>query len=204
MGEFSVPGAAYYRHSYDNKPRLASYWHQVDECLALGGKSVLVIGQGSGLPSLLLDRQGLEVTTIDIQPELKPTILADVRQLPFSDGAFDLAICCQVLEHLPFDFFMPSLYELSRVIRRGLVLSLPDSGRYSTLLPRLLRRKVVIELPNIWFKRWEFNGQHFWQVNTRGQQLRDVQHAIDKVGLKTERMFRVWELPSHRCWRLVK
>ena len=204
MSLFSVPGALHYSHSYDNKRRLASYWHQVDECLALGGKSVLVIGQGSGLPSLLLERQGFEVTTVDIQPELKPTVLADVRQLPFSDGAFDVAICSQVLEHLPFDFFMACLYEQSRVVRRGLVLSLPDSGRYSTLLPRLFRRTVVLELPNVWFKRWVFNGEHFWEVNTRGQRLRDVQRAIDKVGLKIERTFRVWELPSHRFWRLVK
>jgi 2-polyprenyl-3-methyl-5-hydroxy-6-metoxy-1,4-benzoquinol methylase len=204
MNRTLVPGAVHYNHSYDNKQRLASYWHQVDECLTLGGKSVLLVGKGSGLASILLERQGFEVTTVDIEPQLKPNIIGDVRQLPFSNEAFDVAVCSQVLEHLQFAFFQPALVELRRVIRRGLVLSLPDRGRYSTLLPRLFRRKVVVSLPNIYLKPWVFNGEHFRELNTRGHRLRVVQDVIDKVGLKTERIFRVWELPIHRFWRLAK
>lgn len=197
----SVPGAMHYGHMYDSKVRLASYWHQVDECIALGGKSVLVVGKGSGLPSILLERQGLEVTTADIQPELEPTVICDVQHFPFTDRAFDIAICCQVLEHLPFECFLPSLQELRRVIRRGLVLSLPDQGHYTTLLPRLFRRKTVISLPNFRYRRQVFmGGGHLWEVNAPGYRLNDVQHAIDDAGLNTKRTFRVWEYPYHRFW----
>jgi 2-polyprenyl-3-methyl-5-hydroxy-6-metoxy-1,4-benzoquinol methylase len=197
-----IPGLAHYNHSYDNKKRLASYWHQIDECLKLGGRSVLVVGKGSGLSSYLLQRQGFEVTTLDIQSELRPTIVGDVRQLPFLDEAFDIAVCCQVLEHLPFEVFVPALSELRRVIQRGLVLSLPDRGRRSTLLSYLLHRKEVVNLPHFRLKPWTFDGQHFWEVNTRGCRLRDVQHAINQAGLQTERTFRVWEHPHHRFWCL--
>lgn len=198
----TVPGAAKYGHCYDNKARLASYWHQIDESIALGGKSALVVGKGSGLPTHMLLRRGFEVTTLDIQIKLEPTVVGDVRRLPFSDQAFDIAVCCQVLEHLPFEFFGESLRELRRVIRRGLVLSLPDHGRYSTLVPRMLRRKVVVSLPNIRFNTWISNPEHFWEVNTSGHRLSDIQRAIDGMGLKTERTYRVWEIPCHRFWRL--
>jgi ubiquinone/menaquinone biosynthesis C-methylase UbiE len=139
-----IPDLVHYSHSYDSKKRLASYWHQVDECITLGGKLVLVIGKGSGLPSYLLEHRGFKVTTVDIQAELAPAVVCDVRQLPFSDQAFDVVVCCQVLEHIPFEFFVPALCEMRRVIRKGLVLSLPDQGRYSTLLSYLLRRKEIV------------------------------------------------------------
>jgi SAM-dependent methyltransferase len=191
-----------YRFDYDNKKRLAAYWHQVDECRALGGKSVLVVGKGSGLQTVMLERQGFEVVTVDIRSELKPAVAGDVRRLPFADCAFDVAVCCQVLEHLPREFLMPSLQELRRVTRRGLVLSLPDRGRCSTLLPHLFGRREVLSLPNFWLRAASSNPEHYWEINIPGNRLYSIQNAIDMAGFKTERTFRVWELPSHRFWRL--
>jgi SAM-dependent methyltransferase len=197
-----VPGSAHYGHLYESKGRLASYWHQVDECSALGGKSVLSVGKGSGLPLYLLERRGFRVTTLDIQPELQPIVLGDVRHLPFSKGAFDVAMCCQVLEHLPFEFFAPSVFELKRVVRLGIVLSLPDRGNYSKVIPRLMGKRVVMELPNFMPRPVEENGEHCWEINTKGVCLREVQEEINKAGLTTDRTFRVWEFPYHRFWRL--
>jgi len=191
-----------YGLDYDNKKRFASYWHQVDECVALGGKSVLVIGKGSGLPAVLMERQGFEVTTVDIQSQLRPTVVGDIRHLPFQDRAFDVAVCCQVLEHLPRECFLPSLCELRRVVQRGLVLSLPDCGRYSTLLPHLLKRQVVLSLKNLRIQARRPQKEHFWEVNMRGHRLQDIQCEIDDAGFKTERTFRVWENPYHRFWHL--
>ena len=197
-----LPGRAHYGHTYETKRRLASYWHQVDECLALGAKSVLVVGVGSGLVPLLLNQRGVDVTTMDIQIELRPRLVGNVCQLPFVERSFDAVVCCQVLEHMPFEFFAPSLCELKRVIRVGLVLSLPDRGRYSKIIPHLVRRRVVLDLPTFRLKPWVFNGEHYWEVNTCGYRLAHIQRTIDSTGLKTEKTFRVWELPYHRFWRL--
>jgi ubiquinone/menaquinone biosynthesis C-methylase UbiE len=192
-----------YRFDYDNKKRLASYWHQVDECRALGGKSVLVVGKGSGLQAILLERDGFEVTTLDIRRQLRPAVTGDVRRLPFKDRVFDIAVCCQVLEHLPPDQFSPALRELRRVIRHGLVLSLPDCGRYSTLLSHVLRRKEILTLPNLRKKPRKLDPEHFWEINMPGHPLRDVQSQICEAGFQTQRTFRVWEIPWHRFWRLA-
>lgn len=197
-----LPKAEHYNHAYDNKRRLASYWHQVDECLEIGGKSILVVGKGSGLPLYMLERQGLTVTAFDIQLALRPNVLGDVRQLPFLDSVFDIALCCQVLEHIPFEFFAASLGELKRVVRQGVVLSLPDCGRYSKVIPHLLRRRTVIPLPTIRPQSITFNREHFWEVNMRGYRFDAIQGVIEEVGFQIENTFRVWEVPYHRFWRL--
>jgi 2-polyprenyl-3-methyl-5-hydroxy-6-metoxy-1,4-benzoquinol methylase len=199
----SPPPRAHYDHSYEGKKRLASYWHQIDECLRIGGQSILVVGKGSGLVSILLEKRGFIVTTVDIQAELLPLVIADVRQLPFLNESFDIVVCCEVLEHLPFEWFVPTLGELRRIVRRGVVLSLPDRGTYSRVLPYLLcRRRVVMDLPSVWVKKWLFDGEHYWEVGTSGHRLSDVQQAIGRANLKVESTFRVWEYPYHRFWRL--
>lgn len=44
-------------------------------------------------------------------------VQADLRDLPFADGAFDALVSSHVLEHIPDD--APALAELGRVVRRG-------------------------------------------------------------------------------------
>jgi 2-polyprenyl-3-methyl-5-hydroxy-6-metoxy-1,4-benzoquinol methylase len=201
----TLQGASHYRHSYETKRRLASYWHQVDESVALGGAAALLVGKGSGIVPLMLENQGFRVTTIDLEKELRPAMVTDVRHLPFIDRAFDIALCCEVLEHMPFRFFTQSLNELKRVVRLGVVLSLPDRARCSSFIPyALLRRKVVIDWPKVKLRRWNYDGEHYWEVNTQGHQIETVQRAIDSTGLKTEATYRVWECPYHRFWRLKK
>ncbi len=201
----ALKSASHYRHSYENKRRLASYWHQIDESVALGGESALLVGKGSGIVALMLENQGFRVTTIDLEKELRPAMITDVRYLPFIERAFDIALCCEVLEHLPFEFFTHSLNELKRVVGRGVVLSLPDRARCSTFLPyALLRRKVVVDWPKFNLKRWTYDGEHYWEVNTQGFEIETVQRAINSTGLTTEKTYRVWECPYHRFWRLKR
>lgn len=50
---------------------------------------------------------------------------ADVTRLPFRDGAFDVVVCSEVLEHIPDN--RNAVWELSRVLKAGgdLVVSVP-------------------------------------------------------------------------------
>lgn len=198
------PDPAYDASSYDTKARLASYWHQVDEAVRLGAKTVLMIGHGSGLASLMLQRRGVRVLTLDIDPALQPGVVGDVRALPCADRSVDVALCCQVLEHLPFRQLIPALRELRRVARVGLVLSLPDQGRSSRLLAVLLKRRHrAVSLPTVWPRVWEYNGQHYWQVNAKGYALERIEAAIREAGWRIAMTYRPLECPYHRFWRLV-
>ncbi len=60
-------------------------------------------------------------------------VQADLRDLPFADGAFDALISSHVLEHIPDD--APALAELGRAVRRGgraviMVPLAPDAPTY--------------------------------------------------------------------------
>jgi 2-polyprenyl-3-methyl-5-hydroxy-6-metoxy-1,4-benzoquinol methylase len=193
---------SHFGRDYDNKRRMASYWHQVDECCRLGGESVLVVGVGSSLASILLQRQRFSVTSLDIQHQLYPTVVGDVLRLPFKYQSFDVAVCCQVLEHLPRESFVPALRELRSVIRRGAVLSLPDCAAYSTLMSRVLRRKEIITLPHMARAKPKLDAEHIWEISMRGHPLSKVQRAIEQGGFSIEKTFRVWEIPFHRFFRL--
>lgn len=96
--------------------------------------SVLEVGCGEGELAAHLWRQGprparFEICDVDIgrlTPGLPPEIAAreaSIYALPWPDDAFDLVICCEVLEHLHEP--AKGLRELARVARRHVLLSTP-------------------------------------------------------------------------------
>jgi ubiquinone/menaquinone biosynthesis C-methylase UbiE len=96
--------------------------------------SVLEVGCGEGELAAHLWRQGprperLEICDVDLgrlSAGLPPEIAAreaSIYALPWPDDAFDLVICCEVLEHLHEP--ARGLRELARVSRRHVLLSTP-------------------------------------------------------------------------------
>ena len=109
---------------------------------ARGGARLLDIGTGSGdLPRALVDwgrRRGLELEVVatDLNPDMLdiarrkcaayPEIRlrqADARQLPWSDGEFDVATASMTLHHLSDEDAVRTLRELRRVTTTGLVVN---------------------------------------------------------------------------------
>jgi SAM-dependent methyltransferase len=122
-----VAAEHYNATAYNTKERVCSFWHQVDEVLALGTRTVLEIGPGAGLVTDWLARNDVEVTTLDMDPAVFPDVHGSATELPFGDNAFDTVLCAQVLEHMPFDEVERALGEFSRVARTGVVVSVPDA-----------------------------------------------------------------------------
>ena len=97
-------------------------------------RSVLEVGCGEGELAAHLWRQGprperFEICDVDIgrlAPDLPPELSAreaSIYALPWPDDAFDLVLCCEVLEHLHDP--AAGLRELARVSRRHVLLSTP-------------------------------------------------------------------------------
>jgi SAM-dependent methyltransferase len=128
VSEFApqVDAGHYRTDAYNTKERLCSMWHQLDEVRSFGPSTVLEVGPGNGMVTGWLRDRGIAVTTVDIDATCGPDDLASVTALPYDDAAFDVALCCEVLEHLPFDAVPRALRELRRVARTGVVISVPD------------------------------------------------------------------------------
>lgn len=56
-------------------------------------------------------------TTLDIDPQRKPDIVADIVKMPFEDERWDAIICSEVFEHLPDP--EAAVSELKRVLKPG-------------------------------------------------------------------------------------
>lgn len=123
-----------------------------------GGLRVLEVGSYLGVVSLTLARLGYAVTALDI-PEFNsnPRLLeryahsgvaavcANLREyaLPFEDGAFDLVLMCETLEHFNFNP-LPVLAEINRVLRLSgiLYLALPNLASLGHRVALLTGRSI--------------------------------------------------------------
>ena len=198
----------YVAEDYETKERFCSYWHQIDEirkAMPRQDGHILVIGKGSGFIDSYLRQLGYEVATLDIDATLDPTYCASVLDMPLPGGSVDLVVCCQVLEHLPFEQFDIALGEIRRVLSPGgrFVLSLPDLTRtYKFLLqlPKLGQLACVIPVPVPEFlkKPWTYNGEHYWNIGNKGYPVRLIATHIGSRGFTIEREFRVFEMSWHR------
>lgn len=194
--------ATHYDHSYDTKARLASYWHQIDEVLRFQPRTVLEVGIGSGFTTSSLRREGIDVTTLDVAEDLNPTIVGSVRSIPMSDNCIDIALCCQVLEHLPFSEFANAFSELYRVATKGVIISLPDQERCLRVSVRTelhVFKHGIRDFPRHPKHRPKNIGvQHYWEIGCYDIGLADVLQKINQVTGKPPRTYRVFENPYHR------
>lgn len=82
---------------------------------------VLNIGCGPWEPVGIVGRrtvwpQAIEIG-IDLDPEVEPDVVADMRALPFREECFYGIIASHILEHVPMWDIGPSLKEMRRVLR---------------------------------------------------------------------------------------
>lgn len=112
------------------------------------GGRLLDVGCGSGdVPAFLLERLpgplsavGLDVKTLHLRavpPSVRP-VVADVRRLPFPDGAFDVVTASLFLHHFDSPELPALLAGLHRLARRALVVN----DLHRALVPWLFGRAV--------------------------------------------------------------
>jgi SAM-dependent methyltransferase len=197
-----VPPDHYWSRAYNSKERICSFWHQVDEVLALGGGRVLEVGPGNGLVTEWLRRAGCEVVTLDHDPELAPDIVGSVPTLPLADREVDVVLAGQVLEHLPWDDALAALREIGRVCRTGAVISLPDASPYAGVASPLYHGLYIEDIRR---RRAPTRMALLRQLLSRELRVRDV--LWTRVVPATWALGgRTFELPAglipHRPWRL--
>ncbi|MDR0733165.1 MAG: class I SAM-dependent methyltransferase [Dysgonamonadaceae bacterium] len=178
-----VEKSHYNFQTYTDLPRWTSYWHQITETLALSPKTALIVGIGDDIVGRVLAEQGVQVYTFDFDKNLHPDFWGDVVEIDtvLRDKRFDVILCCQVLEHLPYDKFEPVLQQLQRHAK-NVIISLPYSAikyKIDVHLPIVKTVKLTIHIHKF-FKRHKFDGQHYWEIGTRGYTKRRIRNSMEK------------------------
>ncbi len=168
--------------------------------------SVLEVGVGVGVTTDLLRKVGHEVCTMDVDPELKPTLIASVTDIPVEDGHFDCFLCSQVLEHISWPDAQIALTELRRTSKLGGILSLPTvytqiGLRIDCLFPGLPTRTLRIGLPFSVNKKMVCPDQHSWEIGV-GVSMRQVRNAIKEAGFVIVNQLQPLENPYHQFFVL--
>lgn len=179
----------HYFQEYDSIDRFISYFYQVDLVKSLDVSSLLEIGVGNRTVSNYFKEHGYTLTTCDIDPDLDPDYVADIRSLPFEDNSFDAVLAYEVLEHIPWEEVPAALKELQRVSRRFVLLSVPYSCAafeitvYFPLIKRILNKPFVnllfLRLP-YFFRKMHFDGEHYWEMGRKGTTLSVVRKLLEK------------------------
>jgi hypothetical protein len=195
----------YFTREYETKERFITYWHQIHEAMLLNPRSILEIGVGNKFVSNYLRERGFHITTLDLDVELKPCIVASVLKIPVLDQSFEVTTCYQLLEHLPYDEFKNALEEIARVSVKNIVISLPDVTtiyRFNIELPRLKPIKKLIPHPFPRSKQHKSDGQHFWEIGWQEYPLTRIISDIKHSKLNILKTYRVHEFYYHRFFIL--
>lgn len=189
---------------YESAERWASYYTQVDEVLAFAPATCLEIGVGNGIVTHALKKQGIAVTTMDLDPGLSPDLVGSVESIAANDAQFDVVLCAEVLEHLPFEKFDACIAGIARVARVGAVISVPHWG-YTV--------RCILDLPGLpsMRKAWKLpihiehvpGGEHFWEIGKRGYPLERIVGVLSRY-FEVERTFLLPWMPYHQFFRLKK
>ena len=194
----------YLAKNYLYKGRWISYWYQLEEAMSLGGvKSILEVGVGNKIVSEILLNKGYAVKTVDIDQEVKPDFIEDIRNpVSLSENSFDLILCCQVLEHLPYSDFITALKNLYRISKRYAIITLPYTSKgtfkfYFYIHVPTLGSVSWAKLFNLFSEEHVFNGQHYWEIGKKGYKLKRVRNDICESGFRIIKQYPISENPYH-------
>lgn len=204
--EKQVDKSHYEFQRYMQKPRWNSLWHQLDEIIKLQPERVLEIGPGPGIFKATASAFGLNIETLDIDPELKPDHVASATEMPFTDGSYDVVCAFQMLEHLPYEKSLRVFKEMVRVARNNVVISLPDAQStwcYALYIPKVGVKNIMIQDRIRPLKEHKFNGEHYWEINRKNFPVSRIADDFSEYA-KLIKSYRVFENAYHRFFLFEK
>lgn len=183
-------------HAYYTEKRIVHQWFQVDLLKNLEVQKVLEVGPHYGLVSAMLVNAGYEVTTLDISPDpLRPGVAghvaADVRDVQVEQLAgHDAIICCETLEHIPWEDVGGVVACFSASGVPWLIVSVPYSAfqfGFSLYFNRYIWRKqsflkklhFLSSFPTPTNDGWE---DHKWEIGFKGYTVPRLRELLTESG----------------------
>lgn len=175
---------------YVDQKRWMSYYYQIREAVASGCSSFLVVGKGDGIVSSIISEilclEDCIVDTYDFDDRLYPTYIGDIRNLnSVVKKEYDCIICCQVLEHLEWQYFEKIIEQISSICNSRTILSLPMHRLAFSLIidfPKFHNKVCNVIIPRFWKKKWIFKGggEHYWEVGIKNRRKKDILRVVKR------------------------
>ena len=165
------------------------YWYQqklMEGFVTAGQDQVLELGVGSGFAANYCRSRGLDVTTLDIDEEKKPDIVANVVTYDF-DRKYDHLMAFEILEHIPYDQFERIIRKIPEFINGYAFISLPRNERVVfNLNLRLPKFRPVSYQWRILKKNITCKAHH-WELDYGEYTNRRVESLFTDAGLRVAR-----------------
>lgn len=193
MESESAEGAEYrysshWIHELESETHWRLYWRQqkLMQDLVRRGDRLLEIGVGTGFTANYLRSKGMTVTTLDIDADKRPDIVANVACFEFPE-TYDAILAFEVFEHLPYHDLSSVLARLAAAARRHVFLSLPRNRRlvasFGVKLPKVKARSF----------QWKVNRgridepYHVWEVDHGGITMGSLEQELARAGFAIAR-----------------
>lgn len=150
-------------NQYCNQKRWITYYRQIDftQSVCDENSSVLVVGPGDYIvPNILKNSFGYNVDTFDISEG--GTYVGDVRYFAsLVHDKYDVILCCEVLEHVPFE-------EFNRIV---------------TNFVNRTNKRLILSMP-IHLGKGKVSPQHKWELGW-GVEISDITKFLESFGKLT-------------------
>lgn len=161
----------YFSDGYFSPDQFISFTEQLHLVHSLNKNDLLEIGIGNGIVSDFLRKAGLNVTTFDINPKLNPDFVGSVTDLKniFPHRKFDLILCAEVLEHMPFACFEKAINNIAETTSDYAILTLPRCQKiiydiqFKVKIPKLpyIEKGIFFSIPGSTIIQ-----EHHWEIDS--------------------------------------
>lgn len=186
--EVQVSKEHYDFNKYVDEKRWNSYYYQINEAINSKGNDILIIGKGDGIVPSVIKLFNKNVTTFDFDENLKPDIVGSVTEIDkILKKKYDVIICCQVLEHIPFEQFENILKKIKNCYKEKIILSLPNCNTWLKInlkIPKIKEWKLQVPIKKIKKPKWDINkqgnGEHYWEIDADGYDKSKIETILKK------------------------
>ncbi len=185
VGEIVYRYSSDWIHTLETENHWRLYWQQqrLMQNHISAGQHILEIGVGSGFTANYLRSKGVKVTTIDIDKDKNPDIVANVVTFDWSSYSFDHILAFEVFEHIPFTEFEKFLALFNQICTGYFFCSVPISEyvllRLEARIPKLGNRELKLSLP----KKKLSTDHHFWEIGSNNITISYLEFVFKKNNL---------------------
>lgn len=156
--------------------------------------TILEIGVGTKFASNYLKSKGFNITTIDIDKNKSPDIVADISNYKFKNK-YDHVLAFEVFEHIPFDDFLKSIENLSGICKKNLFISLPRNEKVWFRMSLDLKIFKISNFQLSTVRNKILSKHHFWEIDYQKEyKKRMIIRQFEKCGFKIIKTWKFFSL----------